>query len=91
MTKIIQFKQQEENEPCDCPYCELIWENFAAIADSESPEELFANLADLVADVRHEAITEHLGKEIDFKISQYEALTSPCGNCDCEDGCELED
>lgn len=88
MTKIIQFKQPE-NEPCECPYCELIWEHMSEIADSETHEELFSRLADLVNDVKTEAIAEYLAHEIDFKISQFEQLTETC-NCDeCE--CELED
>ena len=89
MTKIIQFKQ--EPEYCECEVCELVSEHIDEIADSESYEELFAQLREFAAKAQHIGFMEHLELEIESKMKLYNQLTSPCADCDCEDDCELED
>ena len=90
MTKIIQFKQQEL-ENCDCDLCDLVSDYIDDIEESESREELFAKLRALVAEAQYMAVLESLENEIEAKQELYNRLVDPCGNCDCEDCCELED
>ena len=91
MTKIIQFKQQEEN--CECEDCLLVSAYIDEIADSESEDELFIKLRAIVAEAKLLGVTEYIEDEINAKQELYNHLTHDftCGYCDCEDGCELED
>lgn len=81
MTKIIQFNKQPE-EQHSCPTCDLVLSYIDEIADSESPEELFELLSELVEEAKDLGVASYLAAEIDSKIELFEHLTGECG---CEE------
>jgi hypothetical protein len=76
MTKVIQFKREVEQEESCCPYCELVLDHIEGIAESESPQELFELLSQLVNEASHIGSEEFFddGFEIGHKVGYKDAL-----------------
>lgn len=86
MSKIIEFKKQEE--VCECPFCGLVEDYIDSIADSESYDELRFHLIDLVAEASELGVYEFVSQEIAGKLHLLECIE---GSCSCEDECDLDD
>lgn len=86
MSKIIEFKKQEE--VCECPFCGLVEDYIDLVADSESYDELRAILKGLVTDANDLAIYHFVSQEVEQKIQLLDCIN---GTCDCEDECDLDD
>lgn len=83
MTKQIKFMQDEHS----CPTCDLVIEHIEGISESNSPEELFDRLLELVHEAQHQAVVDFLGNEIESKIGLFKALTGQ-DTCECDQCCE---
>jgi len=75
MSKVIQFKKEEEHS---CPICDLVSEHIEDIANSESPEELFALLSNLAVEALHVGIDQGFqdGFDVGYKVGYKGALES---------------
>lgn len=84
MTKIIQFNQGNKEEHC-CPNCDLVLSYIGEVIESESPEELFEVLSELVLEAKELGLKEYLIAELEAKVELLDQLEYGCdGNCeDC--------
>lgn len=82
MSKIIPFNNNNEEETCACPTCDLILEFISYVKETKTVDELFDVLSDLVNEAKVLGIKEHLVTEIDSKIQILDHLD---GFCECSD------
>lgn len=94
MSKVIQFKNnQEETESC-CEFCDLTLEFMEYAKETESEEELFNVLREFANEVSVLSLRQYLTQELSNKVELLDTLTyGYCeDDCDeCEDFCDCED
>ncbi len=74
MSKVIQFKKEEET----CPICDLVYEFMEDVAESESSEELFSLLTELAVIANNMGVDEGFerGFDVGHKVGYKDALES---------------
>lgn len=72
MSKIIQFKNEQE-EHC-CPSCDLAEEYMDYVIDTETPSELFSVLRDLVQEAKDLGVKDYLVHELESKSNLLDYL-----------------
>ncbi|WP_080845569.1 hypothetical protein [Cytobacillus gottheilii] len=82
MTKIIKFKQLEEQEGTICPLCDLVTAYIDAIANSESEEELYSILSELTNEAFACGMQEGFddGFEVAYDIGYQQSLKDTVQN-----------
>lgn len=86
MTKIIQFKNETQQEVHECPTCNLVWEFLEYAKEADTQEELFEILSGLANEAKDLGIKEFLVHDIDNKVQILRHLDN--GHCDCEECCD---
>lgn len=83
MTKIIQFRNESQEEKHSCPTCDLVWEFVEYTKEAESEEELFEILSALANESKNLGVKEFLVFDIDNKIHLLDHLDGEhCEECD---------
>lgn len=80
------FKFQQEDEICDCAYCEITKCAVNELLDAESQEELEDIIEDLVSDVRAITYQEAIIADVNNKIGLLGILIQE-NECSCEECC----
>lgn len=82
---VIPFNNEEEQDYCPCPSCDLINEFIPYVIDAESPQELFEVLNDFLHEAKTLGIKEILTRQINASINLIDSLDGCCDDeeCDC--------
>jgi hypothetical protein len=75
MAEIYEFKNNSnENEECTCEYCQLAEEFVSIVAETETPQELFNVLRELISEATRLGIVEFLEKENENNVKLVHSL-----------------
>jgi hypothetical protein len=79
--KLYKFNNNEDEE-CMCPFCELAQEFTSYIAEAESYEEILNILRDLVAESSKLGLIQYLQQEISHNADLLDHLIYSCNDED---------
>lgn len=76
MAEIYKFDNNEEQ--CECPFCQLAHEFMTYIKDCENDEELFDILRGLVGEASKLSLIDFMQQEIETNVEMINHLVSDC-------------
>lgn len=90
MSKIIPFNNNNEEESCDCPVCDLVEEFTLYLHDSESSAETDEIIRDLVDEAMKLGQKQLLINQLNQNAKLLDFIDGVCDCEECDGSCDLD-